>query len=385
MHPVVPHSHQLPITLCPASATVKKAAGAASFSFWKFEKKSGRAKMQTAANRSRILTGCSSKVALADSEFAVSFSGLLLQHIVASCLAQTAHSHETFVKLTNELIRYAEQALVIRDVEALDEVSGLLMNLPVDAASQIGSYYYSLSIYRKGQRDEADALLEEIADDGPITYRARAIQSLGANLHADGQIDEALRFQFEALKAASYRDDLQTTLMALWEISILKSLEGDHKGALSDLKSLRPLVNLAAKQKPFYFYAFQVDLAVDLGELGHVTEAEATLDIALASPYAAAYPNWAETRLELEAKRTSATPSVVAFTRPSEVIPAPQTQPSQKPNRVVAFWWLGFKGNALQIALVPFAGLKSRAGEARREILEVLGRSIRPRAPPSPH
>ncbi|HXU08948.1 MAG TPA: hypothetical protein VN743_08105, partial [Blastocatellia bacterium] len=77
-----------------------------------------------------------------------------------------------------------------------------------------------------------------------------------------------------------------------------------------------------------------------------------------------------------------ATPSVVAFNRPTEVIPVPQTQPSQKPNRLVGFWWLGIKRTALQTALLPFAGVMTRAREARREILEVLGKSIRPRAPP---
>ena len=61
-----------------------------------------------------------------------------------------------FVKLTNELIRFAEQAYVMRDVDALEEVSRVLMNLPVDAARQIGIYYYALAINRKGQTDEAE-------------------------------------------------------------------------------------------------------------------------------------------------------------------------------------------------------------------------------------
>jgi len=340
--------------------------------------------MQKAADRNRILTGYSSRVALADSEILVSSSGLL-RHIVTGCLAQTAHfSQGIFVKLTNELICYAEQAYVMRDVKALDEVSHVLMNLPVEAARQIGTYYFALARYHSGQREHADTLIENVADNAPVTYRARAIQTLGARRHAYGQLDEALRFQLEALRAASdtNANGLQTALMAHWEISIIKSLDGDHKGALSDLKRLTPLVSLASKQTPFYFYFYCNDLAVVLGELGYIREAQRTVDIALASPYAPLYPNWAETRLELEAKRTSATPSVVAFNRTSEVIPAPQTQPSQQPDRVVPFWWLDIKENAPQIALVSFAGLRARAGEARREILEVLGRSIRPRAPP---
>ena len=34
------------------------------------------------------------------------------------------------------------------------------------------------------------------------------------------------------------RNGLQTTLMARLEISIVKSLDGDHNGALSDLEEL---------------------------------------------------------------------------------------------------------------------------------------------------
>ena len=65
--------------------------------------------MQKAAMISRFLTGCSSSVGLADSEIVVSHGGLL-RHILAWRLAQTVHSQELFVKLTNELIRFAEQA-----------------------------------------------------------------------------------------------------------------------------------------------------------------------------------------------------------------------------------------------------------------------------------
>lgn len=343
--------------------------------------------MQTAAMTSRFLTGCSSKVGLADSEIVVSRGGLL-RHMVASRLAQTVHSQEIFVKLINELIRFADQALVMRDVHTLYEVSHVLMNLPVDAARQIGTYYYALAINRKGQKDEAEALFERIADNGPTTYRARAIQTLGANQHEKGQLDEALRFQLEALRVASDKDahGLQTTVLALGEISIIKSLEGDHKGALSDLKNLSPFIDLIAKHEPFYFYAYCNDLAVDLGELGRIDEAKATLEVALASPYAPAHPNWAETLQELEAKRTSATPSIVAINQPSEVIAAPRTQPQpcQTPKQVVAFCWLSTKRASLQITLIAIARFRAIAGRRTiRDILDRLDRCIRSRAPPT--
>jgi tetratricopeptide (TPR) repeat protein len=302
---------------------------------------------------SRFLTGCSSKVGFSDSEVVVTPGGSL-REIIASHLAQTVHSRDLFIKLTNELIQFAEEACVMRNVDALDEVSHVLMNLPVHAAREIGIYYYALIINRKGHTDEAKTFLETVADNAPITYRARAIQTLGGIHHDLGQLDEALRLQLEALRLASDRNahGLQTTLMAHHEISVIKSLDGDHKGALSSLRSFGPLVNLVSKQKPFYFYVYCSELAIELGELGRLAEAEATLEVALASPYAPAYPNWTETRQELEAKRRSARPSVVAVNRAPEAVPSPQTKPQRKSKPVarLTFSWPAYEKTSLQRA-----------------------------------
>lgn len=332
MQPGSPHSHQLPMVVCPASATVEKAIGPVSLWFSEGENRSGIAKMQTAANTNRIFTDCSSKVEFSGSEILVTGGGLL-QHIFARHLAQALHSRESFVKLTDELIRVAEEAYLMRDVDSLDDVSQVLMSLPVEGAREIGTYYYALAINRRGRRDDAELLFEQVADSGPITCRSRALQTLGGNRRDCGQLDEAVRFQLEAYRMASDRNanGLQTRMLALWEISIARGVDGDHKGALSDLKNLRPIVDLIAKQKPFYFYAYCNALAVELGELGRAAEATAAISIALSSPYASAYPNWAETRLEIESRNTSAPPAVVAVNRPAEVRPETQPNAQRKP------------------------------------------------------
>ena len=342
--------------------------------------------MQNAATTNRFLTGYSSKVESADPEIVVSRSGLLWQ-IVARHLTQTFHSQAAFLKLTHDLIEVAEQAYVTRNQDVLEEVSRVLMSLPVEAARQIGLYYYALSIIRKGQFEEAQRLLETVADNGPPAYRARAIQGLGATYHYLGRLDEALRFQFETLRAVPNQTahGLQTALMAHMEISIIRSIDGDHKGALSDLKRLSPVVNLAAKQSPFYFYAYRNDLAVVLGDIGHIAEAEAAIEIALHSPYALVYPNWAETRQEIEAKRTAATPSVVAVTQ------APQSDSSSlheeaeplKPIKPLAFCWLINDRRYFQTALATLDRSRPSLHHQPTCItLEQLGSSIQSRAPP---
>lgn len=283
--------------------------------------------MKRAATTSRVPAGSPSNMEFSDSDIIVS-RNRLLQHIVNRHLRLAIGSQELFVEFANELIRFAEQAYFIRDVEVLNEVSRVLMNLPVDGARQIGTYYYALAINREA-RAEAEALLETIADRGPITYRARAIQTLGANYHQTGQLDEALRFQLEALRIASdpRARGFQTALMAHWEIAIVRSLKGDHRGALADLRKLQPLVNLIGKQAPFFFYGYCNSVAVELAELGCLADAEAFSAITLSSPLALVYSEWSETRDEIAAKRTAATRTVIGINRAPTIATSPKTEP----------------------------------------------------------
>jgi tetratricopeptide (TPR) repeat protein len=340
--------------------------------------------MQAAAMTNRFLTGCSSKLEFADSEIVVRH-GTLIRHTVASHLAQTVHSLETSLKLANALIHSAEQAYMLRNVDALLEASTGLMNLPIDAARQIGLYYKALGINREGHRTEAEALLEKLADDAPITYRARAIQTLGANHHDKGQLDEALRLQFEVLRVASDKNanGLHSTLLAHLEIATVTSLKEDHRGALAILESISPLVQIVSQQNPLYFYFYHNELAVEFGELNRIAEAEAASAIALASPFAKAYPEWAETRQELDAKRTSATPSIVAINRAPEAVQSAQPEPRRKPEppRSLAFSWAAGFRNSFHISATLFPAT-ARSARIPISILDRVLIGAGPRAPP---
>ena len=341
--------------------------------------------MQAAANTNCFLTGCSSKAEFADSEIVIS-SGRSLRHIVASHLAQTVHSQHAFLKLANALVHSAEQAYMVRDVDALQEVTRVLMNLPIDGAGQIGLYYHALAINRKGQTAEAEGLLETVADNAPITYRARAVQTLGTNNHAKSNLDEAVRFQLEALRVASDRNahGLQTTLLAHLEISHIKSNTGDHKGALDVLEGISPLVQIVSRQKPLYFYFYHNELAVEFGELNRIAEAEAACSIALASPFARAYPEWRDTRDEIATKRKSASPSVVAIHRAPEADLATQAESNRKPEplKALAFRCPASKRDSFQRSTTPIPATATIVLNAISILDQVLV-CIGPRAPPS--
>jgi tetratricopeptide (TPR) repeat protein len=332
-----------------------------------------------------FLTGCSSKAEFANSEIVVSCDRSL-RLIVAIHLAQAVHSQGAFLKLANALIHSAEQAYMVRDVDALHDVTTVLMNLPIDAARQIGLYYRALAMKRKGQIDEAQPLLETVADNAPITYRARALQSLGTNHHAKCQMDEAFVLQLEALRVASDKNahGLQTTLLAHLEISHLKSDAGDHQGALDVLEAISPLVQIVSRQNPLYFSFYHNELAVEFGELNRITEAEVACAIALASPFAPAYPEWSATRDEIAAKRRSASPSVVAVHRAPESNLATQAKSQRKPEPSTAFVFRCpvSKRDSLQRPVNPIPAIAKTTLNAT-SILDRALICIGPRAPPS--
>ncbi|HET9530578.1 MAG TPA: tetratricopeptide repeat protein [Blastocatellia bacterium] len=343
--------------------------------------------MQNAANTSRFLTDSSSNRIFVDLETPLT-SGGMLHRVLLGRVAQAVDSCQSLIELANTLIRLAEHAYSRRETDRLEEVSLILMNLPVAGARQIGLYYHALTLKRNNRIRESQSLLESVVDNAPVAYRARAIQSLGVIQHSLGKPAEALRCFLESLRAASDQGnrDLLTTLYAYVEISHIQSDDGDHAGALKTLEKTLPLVRMAASQYPFYYYNHWANTAFELGETGRVTEAKAALSIALAWPSAQDYPEWFETRAELEAKQVSATPSTVAVKQLPEPYPAPQQ--SCEPDPQTAHARAVCQPEA-QTILFLVSGITVVAAKpiARfpisRTTLDRLGRSFSPRAPPA--
>lgn len=339
--------------------------------------------MQRAANTSRFLMGFSSSWKFADSKDRVSQVGLL-ERTVVSLLADAANSGRVFNDLSQRLIRLAEHAYSLRDMRSVQEVSELLLNLPIIEAQSIGQYYQALVNKRDGRADEAQARLERVADYAPLGYRARAMQTLGVIRHEQGHIDDALRFYKEASRAtSSEQPSLLTNLLVNLQISVIKGSTGDHQGAIDYLRNLSPRVRLVANHQPLYFYFYHNALAVEFAEVGRIAEAEAACATALASPFAPAYPEWSETRDEIAAKRQSASRSVVAIHRAPEVEPATQRELQRKPKplRALAFSCPASDKEFLQRSTLTIPARAVIALNAV-SILDRVLICIRPRAPP---
>lgn len=310
-------------------------------------------------------------------------NGVSCERLIALGLLRATHSNQAFRQLATNLIRIAEHSIGLRDMQALAEVSEVLSNLPLPEARQYGVFYYALATKRRGQIANAQSLLERIADSPTASLRARAMQTLGVIQHEQGDLDEARRF-YAAAMCVGGDYDLITALSSRETMSAIKSAAGDHQGALADLENLWPLFRFVAKEHPFYFYVYHNALAVEFGELGRTAEAEAACAIALASPFAHAYPEWSETRDEIAAKRVSATPSVVAINRSPEAAHSPEAKPEHKPKPVGRLVVTACKKTFLQRASTAIAVAAAISNNGTTQsILDRVLISIGPRAPPA--
>jgi hypothetical protein len=92
-------------------------------------------------------------------------------------------------------------------------------------------------------------------------------------------------------------------------------MNGDHRGAVADLERMFPIARITSSLQPYAYYDYLNALAVELREVGRLEQARRASEIALASPYAHAYPEWRETFDEIAAKQRRVSRSVVAVSR----------------------------------------------------------------------
>ncbi len=198
-----------------------------------------------------------------------------------------------------KLIRIGELAYARRKINTMEHVGRELMKLHLESAKCAGMYYLAMSARRQGKRQEARILLTHVAQISYPKFQARAIQALGTIEHEEGRPDEALHLYLEAARIAR-NNDTETFINSWFQFSAIKSFHGDHKHALLDLESLWPLVRVAAKQHPYLWPALHNEIACEMLELGRIGEAAHASSIALASPFAVAYPEWQETGEEIK-------------------------------------------------------------------------------------
>ncbi|MFY9611068.1 MAG: hypothetical protein WAU45_20955, partial [Blastocatellia bacterium] len=274
--------------------------------------------MQTAASNSLVLTDFSSSKRFADSQGAISYGGFY--QVIASTLTRGAYRGQVFRELGDRLLALAEHSYAFRQLDALEQISRLLVGSPLPREYQIvGCYYQALYIQRFGRGDvvEASRSLERAAENAKPRYRARAMQSLGSNAFHKGDHELALSLYCEAARFAASNSiyDAYAGLGTQKMVAVIKSEEGNHRGALALLENLFPLAQSMRLLQPHVYYDYLNSLAVELCAVGRLEEAKNVSEIVLASPFAPAYPEWHETRAEIELKVRRPSRSTVGFSQ----------------------------------------------------------------------
>jgi tetratricopeptide (TPR) repeat protein len=280
------------------------------------ENQIGRVSMQIVADNNLVLIDSFSSRRFAEFQKQAGY-GRLYQQIVSRLIKDT-YSKQFFTDLGNKLVASAEYAYGLRRMEEVEQLSQLLVNLPLADEYRItGRYFEALCLYQKGKFAEARVALEYVAEHGLPIYRARALLCISATFYVKNDLQSFARYCVEANQAAVGRDwcDYRTIVEAQRNLVMVKSLTDDHHGALADLERLFPLVRSTSRWHPDLFLTYLNSYAVELGEVGRFEEALNVSEKALASPYARIYREVQETRDEIVMKSRRASRYVVAVKR----------------------------------------------------------------------
>jgi tetratricopeptide (TPR) repeat protein len=304
------------------------------------------------------------------------------QKLIYGSLARSTYTIEGFQVLGRQLAAIARHACLAKQMGVVEQASQLMLALPIsDQLESIARYYQALCTWRQGDINSTRQF-ERAVEELPSEYKARALQVIGLTYQQRGELDAAVPFYLAAGKAASC--DWLTLAESQRMTAVVRGIHGDHKQAIADFEKLFPLIRVISKYFPAAYYEFLNGLAVELGEVGRLEEAKAACRIALASPFASAYPEWAETRQELETKQTSASPSTVAIRRAPAADRARQAKPRRVPEpfRFLIFDRPANRNDFFQRSIFTFSASATTALDAG-SILDRMLTCTSPRAPPA--
>jgi len=312
----LPHSHHAPTTVWPASAT--KGIGELVSGSVDDAKKTGIAKMHTTASRTLVFITDSS-LELVERLKGHSCCPRLYQEI-AEEFSNLIHNRVSLAALSNRLTKIADNAHCARRFDIVSDIGDLLLKLAESKHSEcVARFYRALAINKGtlGDRTFAGGILEQISECAPARYRARVMLALGGNSFAASDYRIAATWYKETMKLLTRERlfDPTTLYFASRMMAVIKSLYGDHRGAVGDLEQMLPLVRMAGLQLPYAYYDYSNTRAVELTEVGRLEDARRAADFALSSKYATAYPEWSETSNAIAQRARRASRNTVAIGR----------------------------------------------------------------------
>lgn len=239
---------------------------------------------------------------------------------VWAALYQRLMSISDFHRLGKWLVAECEKAQLLRQTEKLKKSSLILSGIPLQEYQLIGQFYQGFARIDQSPRQVFEDVVEK-----SNTYKSKALIALASLEFKDGNYDLGIKFCSEAIDR-SY--NMSTIIHAARNIAVMKSAEGFHRSALKDLETIAPLTRYVT---PIVRQQYLNSLAVELGEVGRLEEAQNICQVTLASPFAFAYPEWRETEQDLALRGYKSRSSVRIKTFPGNLLYLPKREVSDTP------------------------------------------------------
>jgi tetratricopeptide (TPR) repeat protein len=295
------------------------------------------------------------------------------------------------LKTSRQRICYiATNALLKRDFAGLRAATDALFELQaVDQVDGGARFFESCCLKLQGKLDHASKILEDVVETDAF-FRSRALNTLGWIHFERGRGDEALPFYAEAATRVSGDHHLLVLAQAHRMTAVVRALQGDHIGAVKQLERLSPFMHGVGRYYPSAYHQYLNSLAVELGEIGRISEAKTICSITLASPYASVFPELTETKKELDEKQPDERACLIAVdrvpesdqtkTRPA----APKKSPATCPRLCRTLHYLVVSQRAIDSGSFRFTPRNDAATQSNSLAITRFFNSLAPRGPPNP-
>ncbi|HKV38648.1 MAG TPA: hypothetical protein VJX67_05510 [Blastocatellia bacterium] len=217
-------------------------------------------------------------------------------------------SERSIEEAGRKLIALCRRSWLSHRIDAVERATGAMLGLPLrPEIRNVARCYQAYCLAQKGETARAAEILDGVLYRVDPEFRPRATLAL-ARVHFDtGRLISSAPIYLEAARAAEKSDPL-TRVQALRMLAIIRSIDGDHSGALADLERLLAPMRRLALHYPSEYYHYLNSLAIELGEVGRIEEANRAIGIVLGSRLASQFPQWLDTKEELATKPRRAFP-----------------------------------------------------------------------------
>jgi tetratricopeptide (TPR) repeat protein len=198
------------------------------------------------------------------------------------------------------LIELAEFAVAVRAFGVLAQIGARLCRMPASSAYfDAGLLYTALALNRTpGCQAQAEELLQSISERGLSPLRARALLALGSNHLGKKEHSQAAAL-YQKARDIDNNSPLNILYAAMLSIAAV-SEEGKHGKALDALNSIASLARYIGSVHRPYWFNYLNSVASEMAGAGKPEEANKILSPAFNSPFIFAYPEWRETKKEIE-------------------------------------------------------------------------------------